>query len=730
MLLRPVPNEPGVWRACHPNEPGLHALVIGISDYPYLANGSALVNQRALNNGGLGQLEVSALSAARFFEQIAKMDMLGGARIASCRLVLAPRGDPADPASEAGQVDTLTQGHFLPATFAQTRQALEDWADELVTAGTQLGTNVACFFFSGHGVEVDASPAILASDVLKRTTADGGRGKALSMDPITNMVKTYNIDRGLLFVDACRDTPMVAKILNMTGENPLNANPNPVKRPDALVRLHSTASGLKSYQLSTDTSSLFTQAVLNGLEGPPPQYLPYDTANIPWALRFSAFESHVKKTVRTLLTGHTTLPLQVVEPFGNPYDGDMLVAFKDGPVGGTPIATPPNLGPVATAAEAIAAQSSDLLASARVVNKSAFDQMRGPHSRPPDLQNYNMMHAVLGKETITYPWLDTLKFENALTGEFISPDVAEIYGGYSEERDGHITAWIDVAIDGGEEGAIWVSAGGRDDEVASAVVIPRERESRTPVRLDVSLERGDRGWQIMRLNARVGDTGPLPEFQASPWSRLWNAQRTEAFSDLGAAAQTIMEGHYERILFDKVNSPTAAAYAGHYLLRAGALDALHHWPRNLADWFPFSDGPILWAETLLRRLPYYEDALARAVSPDVLDRDRGVSFLPIEMDEPLQYFSQIAERGVPVLANSLILANQQAKLWKMILDEGIAFGAPTAPISRSIDFVERAITFAVRGNGYSQFAGASDAFTREAVLGATRDRGGLREAYA
>jgi len=41
----------------------------------------------------------------------------------------------------------------------------------------------------------------------------------------------------------------------------------------------------------------------------------------------------------------------------------------------------------------------------------------------------------------------------------------------------------------------------------------------------------------------------------------------------------------------------AAALGGYALLRAGQLDRLHHWPRNLADWFPWlPDGAVIAGE--------------------------------------------------------------------------------------------------------------------------------------
>lgn len=94
--------------------------------------------------------------------------------------------------------------------------------------------------------------------------------------------QTYGIDRSLFFVDACRDSPRAAQLLHLVGDQPLRPAARANRRPDAVIRLQSTASGLRSYQVKTDPATLFAQAVLDGLAGTPPSYAPYDTTLDPW----------------------------------------------------------------------------------------------------------------------------------------------------------------------------------------------------------------------------------------------------------------------------------------------------------------------------------------------------------------------------------------------------------------------------------------------------------------
>jgi hypothetical protein len=77
-----------------------------------------------------------------------------------------------------------------------------------------------------------------------------------------------------------------------------------------------------------------------------------------------------------------------------------------------------------------------------------------------------------------------------------------------------------------------------------------------------------------------------------------------AGGDFGAARQVgeaVMD-HAENFLKDKEEDPSSAAIGGYYLLKAGELERLHDWTRNLADWFPWmADGAVIHAWHLLRR---------------------------------------------------------------------------------------------------------------------------------
>jgi hypothetical protein len=88
-------------------------------------------------------------------------------------------------------------------------------------------------------------------------------------------------------------------------------------------------------------------------------------------------------------------------------------------------------------------------------------------------------------------------------------------------------------------------------------------------------------------------------------------------------------GDAEHLLEAKMADPFGAALGGYALLRAGQLDRLHHWPRNLADrfsWLP--DGAVIAGEEA------------------ALEGDHALAIL---------YVCEAAGRGLPVFGGGLSL---------------------------------------------------------------------------
>ncbi|MGJ4948188.1 caspase family protein [Bradyrhizobium sp. HKCCYLS20291] len=698
MPLIAVPDAKGLWTAVDKPSSGTHALIVGISDYPYLSGGSA--PQRAPNSGGLGQLALSAVTAARVFDWFRDAARVAGAPIASCRLLLAPS------AGELAEVNRITDGHFARPDFATLRAAIEAWRDAIFKGRTG-DENTAFFFFSGHGVEHLASPALLAADILDPDAA-GSEARAVAIEAVARAVKTSGIDRALFFVDACRNAPALAMTLNIVGDEILKPQPYLTKSPDAVISLQSTRSGLQSFQAAGEDATIFGRALLEALEGVAPKFIPYDTQGTPWRLVFASLESHVKNRVRQLLAAHTAAKIQPVEPSGIPYDGAMIVAERaPAMVTAEPVPPPeaappdtappfepggPTGGPAAQPVQ-IPEIKFDELALDSLVKKRADIMLRRFNTARPgieaapgsggDLLDYQTMHEIFGHESVTGPFLNALSIRDAWTGEKLAPAEFKLTQGRSNEVGDSLTSWIDVEIPPGKGRAVWFGVAGMG-EVSFGIAIPRDATLTIPVRLDVGFSRQGRDWAVEQVSARLGEPRADDAASRMVWHPLWELQRIEAFSDLAAAGLKIRRlDDLLDIVVRKVESPVAAAIAMSLLIRSGNLDVLQDWPRNLASWFPWlPDGSILWAETLLRR------AEGHALDPTI-------------RDEAFSYLVKSAEQGPPLLTASLRMAVTQMQMWR----SGLKPEDPkAATLTGALGVIETAARHLVSGSLFASFA--------------------------
>ena len=761
MTVRADPNTKGLWLPEIARKAGAHAVIIGVSDYPHLSGGNAPPNDLASDNGGLGQLEVSAKTAAKVFNWLKQTGQVAGALIATCRLLLAPRPD------ERAEVEQITGGAYASADFVSVRAAIEAWGKDIFAGADDPNPNIAFFFFSGHGTEHMASPALLMTDILNPRTPDGAR-KAVALMPLCHAVKTYGINRALFFVDACRDVPGVARTLNITGVEILAPYAYPPRSHDALLCLHSTKAGGSAYQVPGDTATIFGQVVIDALDGPPPTYQPYDTTAVPWRLIFSQLESHVKQRVRQLLAKQTATLIQSVVPYGDPYDPNMLVAEKQGPLlpeVAQPIAPPPTVAPsppsptapppagppalpplanlIATRSDEILKRFDKVLDSARISTAVA---RRGPNYSG-GLNDPELMHDIFRHEAITYPWSQSLRILDVKTQEPVL-DAVRLAKGRSQEVGRTLTAWIDVLVAPGEGRTVWIHAGGENDSPAFAVAIPRDLYVATPVRLDARFEQEHPpNWTMKALSARLHDPSELPPEVREVWEPLWDVQRTEALSDLGQAGMLARGRQVLEIsLARKAQSPVAAALAATVLIRCGALHHLHDWPRNLADWFPWlADGPVLWAETLLRldeleRGRERPAGTTRRDKPPLRDDASEVRTLIMRAayKEARQYFVRLADHGPPRLASTQLIAAGQERFFRRAVEVGAVTDQEQYDLRDACEVVRRGTEYSVCDGLFAAFASRAGALDSREVQGGRQRKAeapsirhaGMREAGA
>ena len=165
---------------------------------------------------------------------------------------------------------------------------------------------------------------------------------------------------------------------------------------------------------------MFGEGLLDGLEGMPPEYLPYDQTATPWRLIFSNLESHVKQKVRDLLKSHTT-KIQPVEPGGYPYNGDALIA-EMAPLPPSPPAfpgtilfsppapppSPPGLDDL-YGAGAIDNSTRDLVSWRSAHIQEAFQRVHDGFKQSGPTSLFEVPHKVWRHESVTGPWRESLR---------------------------------------------------------------------------------------------------------------------------------------------------------------------------------------------------------------------------------------------------------------------------------------------------------------------------------
>jgi hypothetical protein len=709
----------GLWRDPKPAVGGVHALIIGISDYPHLDGGSGPI---APSTGGMGQLEVSALTAARIFNWLRARGAAGGAPLKSCRLLLAPC------AAERPRVDALTSGWYADATFSSVEDMTVTWADRLVIGADEPGPNVAFFFFSGHGAEHISQPSLMAMDILDTRTVRGPK-YAIALNSLLQSVRTFGVDRALFFVDACRTAPEVIKRLNIIGQPVLDPLVDAKRSPEALVWLQATQRGASAYQVSGAQATIFGQGLLDGLEGLAPTFEPYNCDTNPWTLEFQGLERFVKLAVRAILAQHSATKLQPVEPGGNPYNGDALVAERIPAPGHamrpqSPPPHPPSDSSVVPPIDIAAAhfmhvQSDDILRTFRPIPAGKVRELRLNDPVTGDLADLAVMHEILGHEGATVPWAYSVRVLDKRTGEPLGPGVVRIVEAHRIEIQESITAWIDLRIAPGEGRQVWIQAGGGGDgRPWFAVTIPRDLYGPIPVRLDISLkpEASLSQWHLESMSARLAPSDQPDDRAGHDWGALWEAQRIETFVDLARAGRAAINLDLERALEQKMLSPVGAAIGAALLLRAGDLQFLHDWPRNLANWFPWlADGPVLWSETLLRRGGFFDAHPEDAYSGD-------------GNKEAFEFFLRISERGLPVLTSVLGMAARQASYFRRVFSKIGMSSAENHQLARIEAAIDRASTFALPAGLFATFSSDQSVFGLGAVFGNTIDAESTRAA--
>lgn len=180
-------------------QPGVHALIVGVSEYVNLPTDP---DDRLPRHYGLGRLNSAALAARRFFEWLVAADVSGRLEqpLATCRLLLSP--SPGEVA-----VHPPVQQADARASVSAFLSHATEWRKDAASHRD----NITFFYFAGHGLQRKPGEVTL---LLDEFGTDVGGALVHSVD-INNVYygmapsRTFaNIARTqYYFVDACRTLP-------------------------------------------------------------------------------------------------------------------------------------------------------------------------------------------------------------------------------------------------------------------------------------------------------------------------------------------------------------------------------------------------------------------------------------------------------------------------------------------------------------------------------------------
>lgn len=130
--------------------PGVHALIVGVSEYPNLASDDA---EPLPHHFGLRRLTAAASTAFRFYQWLVSCGSRLPVPLASCRLLLSPS------AAELEKTPGLARDAER-ATLANFQQAAGAWREE----AKQHRSNMTLFYFAGHGLQRTRGSQVLLLD--------------------------------------------------------------------------------------------------------------------------------------------------------------------------------------------------------------------------------------------------------------------------------------------------------------------------------------------------------------------------------------------------------------------------------------------------------------------------------------------------------------------------------------------------------------------------------------
>ena len=243
-----------------PDQPGMHALIVGVSRYPNLPlPGAELTRHQERYGLGLSQLSCAAKTCKQIYDWLTSHAAHLSVPLVTCRLLLAP--------SETELTDFGSfSGGRMDARLDSFLRAAKAWRADCASDSR----NVAFFYFAGHGFERKRGEQVL----ILEDVGDGLGGRLSKGVEVSNLVQGMAPSRDypeiartqLFFFDACR-LPLVDGY-RWEEEVCQEVWGVPVVATDErdTMQFFTTKPGLAAYAFR-DKHTLFGQAFLECLEG-------------------------------------------------------------------------------------------------------------------------------------------------------------------------------------------------------------------------------------------------------------------------------------------------------------------------------------------------------------------------------------------------------------------------------------------------------------------------------
>ena len=635
MALQIVAGTPGLWRApaWKLDMPGLYALVVGASHYPYLKGGGLDAGE----SFGMGQLVSSAGTAAEMFEWLRDGFGHRDLPVVWCQLLLAPSD------KEKAALDLRGLSHYAAPTHANLSQAIDRWTGSVPAGGAAADRSRTFFFYSGHGVQTNWYPVLLPSDYLDPSLGRPKLENCIGVADLLMWMDRNPVAEHLALIDACRNEfpPLAAK--GSTANTSFPANAPGGRGPRTAASLSSTSPNAVAFQLPGRPRTFFGEAVLealkSGVSGGDDARLVFRELVDYVKPRINALLQEVQpgttldQTARQRFEGDDGMVVTEAAAAAPPAtrSGGALETLRNNRTLGepsVPARVPVRAPATVTVMQAVAGRFDAALAVAEPI---ALDQMRA---------DFNEIHRRFGHEYASHPWRDGLALHALSDGAPIAADGSLVRGVQRNASSSLIE--LDLVMAPRSGGVLLVFEGAQYvQRERLAVALPTDQSGSVPIRLSLAFGPigGSEPPKLQSLQARLGSSEQNPHYRY-----LWELTRE---ADLGSLAQAVARAdpaRLKRAAEDKVNGQ-AAAVAGMLLLaRAGRIGDVGNWTRNLMRMFPeVPDGAVLWAESLRNAMEQGQSAPFGVSAP---------------VDEMAAALLQLGEHGMPFFADSLELAER------------------------------------------------------------------------